>query len=184
MRTLILCSSLLALAACATTAGTGTGANTTTPPLVDNQTTGQGILRTRADVSSAERINAPIQRVYDVLPAVYRELGVAEVGADSTTRTVGNGRVQVSRRFGGEPVSRYVQCGTTAFGAPLADEARVEMDLRTTVSADPAGGTALRTVLTATARGNRGTSTDQVQCNSTGSLESRIAAMVRQRVGS
>jgi hypothetical protein len=182
MRTLVLCSSLLTLAACAAT--TGTGARNTTPPLVDNQTTPQAIVRPRADIATAERINAPIQNVYDVLPEIYTELGVAEVGADPATRTVGNGRLQVSRRFGGEPLSRYLQCGNTAFGAPLADEARVEMDLRTTVSVDAAGGTSLRTVLTAMARNNRGTSADHVACNSTGVLERRITTMVRQKTGS
>lgn len=182
MRTIVLCSSLLALAACAT--NTGTSAANTTPALVDNQTTGQAIIRTRADIAAAERVSAPMQNVYDVLPEIYTELGVAEVGADPATRTVGNGRLQVSRRFGGEPLSRYLQCGVTAFGAPLADEARVEMDVRTTVSADPAGGTSLRTVLTASARNNRGTSADHVQCNSTGVLERRIATMVRQKTGS
>jgi hypothetical protein len=58
------------------------------------------------------------------------------------------------------------------------------MDLRTTVTADPAGGTLLRTVLTATARNNRGTSADLVQCNSTGVLERRITNMARQKTGS
>ena len=181
MRKLALFSSLLVLAACAST-GTG-GGNTTTPPLVDSQTTGQAILRTRTDVSAAVRIDAPIQRVYDLLPAIYTELGVTEVGRDPATRTVGNGRIAASRRFAGEPLSRYLQCGTTAFGGALADEARVEMALRSTVAAD-AQGTALQTTVTATARPNRGTGGDQVQCNSTGALEARIAAMVRQKLAS
>jgi hypothetical protein len=180
MRHIVLSAWLLSLAGCATTTAPGSGGSAL-PPTVTARSTRSAEVRTRVDVARAEHVEFPVQAVWDALPGVYTALGVPEVGADPATRTVGNGSFVVSRTLAGEPLSRFLACGTTAVGRPLADEARVQIDMRTVVTAE-GDGSSVRTTLQATARANNGTSSDTVPCNSTGRLEERIANMVRQKL--
>ncbi len=179
MRHVILSAWLLSLAGCATTSAPSSGG--ALPPVMTTRSNRSAEVRTRAEVARAERIEFPMQAVWDALPGVYAELGVPEVGADPAARTVGNGSFVVSRTLGGEPLSRFVACGTTPVGRPVADEARVQMDVRTVVTAE-GGETSMRTTVQATARGNRGTSSDNLACTSTGRLEARIATTLRRKL--
>jgi hypothetical protein len=182
MRHAVFSACLLSLAGCAATTAASSGGP---PPaaVLTAENSRSGTVRTRANVAPVEHVEFPMQQVWDALPAIYTELGIPEVGQDPATRTVGNGSFIVTRTLAGEPLSRFLLCGTTAFGAPLADEARVQIDVRTTVSAEGAESS-VRTTLVATARANRGTSADTVPCNSTGRLEARIATLVRQKLAS
>lgn len=178
MRRTFLSPLLLALAACATS--TGGVATSTVPPGIETSGA-QPVVRTRGEFAPAEDVQAPLQRVWDALPQVYAELGIADAGQDPATRTVGHGRVVVSRRFAGQPVSYWLSCGATATGSSAADEFRVQMAVRTTLA--PSGSaTSVRTVIEASARGNQGTSSDARDCTTTGRLEQRIAALLRQKL--
>jgi hypothetical protein len=179
MRHIVLSAWLLSLAGCATTSAPSSGGGL--PPVMATRSNRSADVRPRAEVARAEHVEFPMQAVWDALPGVYTELGVPEVGVDPAARTVGNGSFVASRTLGGEPLSRFVSCGTTPIGRPVADEARVQMDVRTVVTAE-GGETSLRTTLQATARGNRGTSSDNLPCTSTGRLEARIAIMLRQKL--
>jgi hypothetical protein len=180
MRYIVLSACMLSLAGCATTT-TAPASGGALPPTVTARSTRSAEVRTRVEVAPAEHVEFPMQAVWDALPGVYTGLGVPQVGADPATRTVGNGSFVVSRTLGGEPLSRYLACGTTAVGRPLADEARVQMDMRTTVTAE-GDGSSVRTTLRATARANNGTSSDAVPCTSTGRLEARITTLVRRKL--
>lgn len=178
MRVTRLSPLLLALAACATSTG---GVATSTQPPGYEQSAAQTVVRTRGAFVPAEDVQAPLQRVWEALPQVYAELGIADAGQDPAARTVGHGRVLVSRRFAGQPVSYWLSCGATAVGSSAADEFRVQMAVRTTLT--PAGdATSVRTVIEATARSPQGTSSDVRSCATTGRLEQRIAAMLRQKL--
>jgi len=179
MRYIVLSAGLLSLAGCATTTAPSSGG--ALPPAVTARSSRSAEVRTRVEVAPAEHVEFPMQAVWDALPGVYTALGVPAVGADPATRAVGNGNFVVSRTLAGEPLSRFLTCGTTAVGRPLADEARVQIDMRTVVSAE-GEGSSVRTTLRATARANNGTSSDAVPCTSTGRLESRITTMVRQKL--
>ena len=184
MRNLVLSASLLMLAACAAGGARTAGTNTNTPATANTQTTQGAYIRPRADATVAVMLPFPMQAVYDALPAVYNDLGITEVGQDPTARTVGNGRIIANRTFAGQRLSHWLSCGTNTFGNEVADNARIELSVRTTVAPDGATGSSVRTLVEATARNNRGTSADVAECGSTGRLETRITNMLQQRLAS
>lgn len=182
MRNLVLSASLLMLAACASGGARTAGTNTNTPAIISGETTQGAVIRPRVEASLASSLQFPMQAVYDALPAVYAELGIAEVGQDPTARTVGNGQIIVNRTFAGQRASHWLACGVSSFGNELADNARIELSVRTTVSPEGADGSSVRTLVEATARNNRGTSSDVVACGSTGRLERRIVDILTRKL--
>lgn len=181
MRHPILC--LLALAACAPATGTApaTGAAADTHVVTSAESINVSTA-SEMRVTSAE-VAAPVDRVWQVLPAVYQELGL-EAQADAAERTV---RTQsaVARRIQGEPATRFFDCGRGQFGADIASQYEVRFNARTTVQPGAAAGTArLETGVEAFARNATGSANALLAvCHTRGRLEEIIAARVRARLG-
>ena len=180
----------LALGACAS-AGTG-GPDASPPPpqttTISGATTGQEgslgsgtftVSTTRdAGVSRMELAATP-ERVFTALRAAYPAIGIEVGTVDSEQRVVGNRRLEVSRRLGSSPVSRYLRCGETAFGSPAADQHRVRIHMVSTVA--PAGqGSSVVTQLQATATPTG--QNNQIACSSTGVLEDALTKAVQLRL--
>jgi hypothetical protein len=123
---------------------------------------------------------APLDQVWAVLPAVYDQLGIAVATLDARTHRIGNTALVAHRRLAGQRVSAFLECGTTAFGAPLADTYRIEASVLSTQRPAPAGAM-LETRLEARAV-NPGVSGAPVRCASTGRLEELIARAVERRL--
>lgn len=178
----------LALGACASTAGTGSAPPPPTTTTISMAGTGGGGslgsgtvgVRSTADAGMTRtELAAPPERVFAALREVYPAIGVEVGTVDDAQRIVGNRRLEISRRLGSSPISRYLRCGETAFGAPAADQHRVRVNMISTVRA--AGeGSVVETVLQATATpvGQNTVST----CQTTGVLEENLAKALQLRL--
>jgi hypothetical protein len=118
-------------------------------------------------------------RSWAALPLAYEALGLALTTLDSDRRRVGAGGVRVQGRLKGTWLSRYVDCGTATTGLPHADSYLVTLDVLSQVDGQPDGEAELSTAVKAVARPASVSSSNPVNCPSTGHLEKRIAELVR-----
>jgi hypothetical protein len=134
----------------------------------------------RDDRGSRDRVAASSDRVWEVLPGIYQELGLAVGTRDPQARALGNRQLVFPRTPGGERLSRALRCGEGATGRPIADDARVSGSILTFVHPQADGSSLVETQISAVARGH-GAGPAQTACTSTGRLEQRIARMVAER---
>ena len=141
-----------------------------------------GVLRTTTTPNAKAHIAVAPSRVFDALKPVYEELGVSVALNDPSTGRLGNPEFSKTRKLGTEPISSYLNCGTSIMG-PAADNYRVYMSLVTMVRPDGHGETDLETAFTAAARNMEGTTSDRVACGTTGRLEDIIKKRLMERLG-
>jgi len=127
-------------------------------------------------------IAASPDAVWEALVQVYGDLGIEIAGANPSTRSLNNPKFVVSRRLGGERLSRYLECGSGSIGG-FADHFRIQMNILSQVVAKPDGQSTLHTTIQAIGDNPEGTSNTRVPCSSTQQLERRIAAEVAELVG-
>lgn len=172
-----------ALAACGP-AATPPGASPPSTRPIEAEAVGTsegGYVTTTADVRVlSQQIAAPVDRVWAVLPEVYRELGIA-AESDAPRRTVA-GAARVSRRFMGEPASRVLDCGKGQFGTDIVSSYAIRMTVSTTVNPGTGTNARLDTAIEAHVESD-GANSVAAQCRSQGRLEAMIAERVRARVG-
>ncbi|HEX8392617.1 MAG TPA: hypothetical protein VF665_09705 [Longimicrobium sp.] len=131
----------------------------------------------------AAEVAAPVDRVWAVLPAVYQELGLT-ASADAPRRTVAARNAVVNRRFQGRSASQFFDCGTGQFGAELAAQNEIRMDLQTTVQPGSTAGTSrLETGLRASARASTGANALMAVCHTRQTMEALVAERVRAKLG-
>ncbi|HEU0301952.1 MAG TPA: hypothetical protein VFR37_21030 [Longimicrobium sp.] len=181
----ITAAGLLALCACApaaTAGGAAGGAGEPMPTQVIATGDGMHVITTAETRMLTHDISAPVDRVWQVLPEVYRELEL-EGTASAATRTVSSPSLSFTRRILGEPATRFFDCGRGEFGMEIANTHTIHLTARTTVQpgATPAGSR-LETTIQAFARSNTGANASMSQCRSTGVLEGLIALRVRERL--
>jgi hypothetical protein len=128
----------------------------------------------------SEDLNAPVDRVWAVLPAVYQELGLA-TGQDDARRTV-TGGANFTRRFLGESATRFFDCGQGQFGSQIAANYTIRMTVSTTVNPGSSGGSRLDSMIEAFARSTDGANAVAAQCRTRGTLEELIATRVREKL--
>lgn len=177
----LLLSSLALLAAC--------GAPAAAPPaLVAGPTT---VIATETEILVSlgaapavppQGVEAPPERVLAALQQVYAELEIPGAASDPASRTVGTPTHLLSRTLAKERTGDLLDCGRTTSGERAADVYRVRGAVRTTVASWGGTGSSVRTVVEGTARSNEGWTGGEVRCVSTGRLEARIAALLRQRL--
>ena len=134
------------------------------------------------NAASVTTIQAPVERVWAVLPAVYEQLQIPVGTIDPSARVIGNRKLQSkSGRIAGQRASSYLSCGSTAIGGPVADSYQVNGSLITSLQPGQAGSTQVQTSLEASAT-QRGVSSAPVRCATTGQLEQRIATLIQQQL--
>jgi hypothetical protein len=137
-------------------------------------------LATVSSASESERtVTAPVERVWQVLPAVYEELGIPVTTLVDAERLVGNDAMKVRRRLGSTPMQRYLDCGGTG-GAPNAETYEITMSVMTKLHDLGQGLTAVVTRLEASAVSPFGG--NSVACGSTGNLERRMLMLLADRL--
>jgi len=136
----------------------------------------QGANSTSRAFGTKAHIPVSPSRVFAALKSVYEEMGVAPAINDPTTGHVGNTDFWKTRKLGTEPISAYLECGTSITG-PAADTHRINISVISQVRPDGKGETELETALSALARSMDGATSDRA-CGTTGLLEQRI----RQRL--
>lgn len=164
---------LLSLAACATS-GTGARQESDERIIVSGDATGTvaDVRITREDYVPSAVLDAPRETVWELLPAVYEELGLPEPGADRSIWTVAVVDHRTSRRIGSMRMSTLISCGSDLTGQN-ADTHRIRMTVRTWLEAE-GEGTIARTRVEATASSTEGRAS-VISCTSRGELENRIA---------
>lgn len=177
----------MALAACASTAGSGAPPPPTTTTISMAGTGGGGSLgsgtigvRTTPDNGMTKtEVAATPERVFAALKEAYPTVGVQVGTVDEAQRMVGNRRLEISRSLGSSPISRYLRCGETAFGAPAADQHRVRLNMVSTVQ--PSGeGSVVETLVQATATPVG--QSNATNCSSTGVLEETLSKALQLKL--
>jgi hypothetical protein len=141
-----------------------------------------GALRTTVSPNAKVHIAVAPSRVFDTLKPVYEELGIPIALNEPSTGRFGNPDFWRTRKLGTEPISSYLNCGSTIMG-PAADSYRVYMSLLSMVRPDGHGETDLETAFVGQARNMEGTTSDLVACGTTGRLEDLIKKRLMERLG-
>jgi hypothetical protein len=133
---------------------------------------------------SSNTVQAPPERVWALMPAVYEGLKIPIGTIDQNSRVIGNRRIQTnSGRIAGARASSYLNCGNTGLGVPIADSYQVDLSVLTQIVPAPGGSAQVQTSIDANAT-QRGVSSAPVRCASTGRLEQQIAAAIQQHLQS
>jgi hypothetical protein len=135
----------------------------------------------REDFITRSEVNAARAMVWEVLPAVYTEIGLPQPVLDRSrwTATV-DGHV-IMRTLAKQRLSRFLSCGSGMTGEH-ADTRRIRLTVRTSLESPSPDRTVVLTRLEAVAQPLDGTSTAPAECTSRGQLEAMIANGVRSRV--
>lgn len=123
-------------------------------------------------------LEAPPPQAFTAAVAAFASMKIPLEVRDSLGGLVGNLRLTMMRRLDDEPLSRFLNCGTTMTG-PSADSYRVYSALLAIVDPLPRNRTRLRIAFAAGARDFFGPSTEPVSCGSSGILEARMANRVK-----
>ena len=132
---------------------------------------------------SAHLVTAPPADAWKALGAAYADVGLTGGGpAVGYERTFAAVIPTLRRQLNKVPLSRFLDCGTTATGQPGADTHAIRLQVTTVVEPDGTGAR-LRTQVLARATSVENSSGAQ-DCASTGILEQRLAQAVDARLGS
>lgn len=142
----------------------------------------QHVYRTSVMANPKATIPAAPSRVFDALKSVYEELGVPPGTHDPSTGRIGNADFWKTRKFAGESISAFLNCGESLTGT-VANNYRIYMSLLSVVRPDGKGASEVETAFRAQAQNMEGTSSDRISCGSTGNLEERIRKAVLLKLG-
>lgn len=129
-------------------------------------------------------LEAPPREVWPLLLDAYRAQGLVPGEWDVETLTLATAPREVSREWEGEPLQRFLDCGSSTTGRPLADDSRVSFAMASQLSGDPQGPTELLSRLEAVAFPFEAGPGRAQTCRSTGEMERRIVERVRAALGS
>ena len=159
--------------------GTGTPSTGLPASVVGSETVEIRLAADADDIHAV--IKAPSEKVWALIPDVYKKLGI--VGAevlDTNTQTFGT-RNFTSRNVADMRTAEVVRCGNDVAG-PSGGMYRTKLSIATTVTPRIDGTTAISTVIEGFATPAEGTSTDAVRCVSNGTLEKRIRTQLNERL--
>ncbi len=173
-RSFLIVISLGSLAACASSSMQRNEETTT-----NIETNGGRVsVRYAADVSPVvDTVAAAPDVVWARLVSAYGRLQVPITTLDTTGYAIGAVRAPVRGHIGPTQLSKLLDCGTTAIGVQRATSYEVTLTAVTELH-PAAGGTAVLTVVTASAVDPSGSS-NAVQCGSTGWFEQQVANAVK-----
>lgn len=122
-------------------------------------------------------LDASAAKVWDLLPGVYRKLGVPVEINDAAARKIGT-QAYMLPRLDGKRTADWVRCGNQGAGPSSGGMFRTRLTIMTTVREAGDGKATLVTEVGGSASPVEGTSTGPVACASTGDLEQRIRALM------
>lgn len=146
-------------------------------------TDGSVIHQSTADENSRSTYAAPPSKVWPALVLAYTTLGIEPTTNDRSTGQYGNAGFVVPRRIAGRPIAAFFSCGSSLTG-PRIDSGRVYGIVMSVLSADGAGGSVVMTHVNGTLRMNSGSSSDPINCSSTGELEQLLQKNINEALGS
>lgn len=128
-------------------------------------------------------LDAPIDRVNELVPVVYEFLGLPldpASRARDRLHVTPNMRIQ-GQLYPGEKTSAYLDCGSASPGGPRADLPGVRFAIVTRLREGGDGETVVETLMSGTAPRDAVTG-GTIRCRGTGKLEGQIAQLLRQHV--
>ena len=132
------------------------------------------------DIASSTTFEAPVDRVWRALPAVFDSLGIPVTHLDQREHVIGNADIKARGRLGKVALRRYVDCGSTQ-GGPNADTYDVWLSVMTNARAAATGNTMVSTTVQAMARPVT-FAAEYFRCRSTRELENAIFDILRRQL--
>lgn len=148
------------------------------PPRVEAVSGGYEVRLDNSNGPQTVTLATTPEKAWQPLLNAFQKLGIPVSTMDTGQRTAGNTSLQVRRQLGGQPLSRYFECGTNLTGN-IANNYRLEISVISRLDPDGQGGTRLQTRVTGLARSPEGASSNPVNCGTTGRLESDLANLVK-----
>ncbi len=127
-------------------------------------------------------VAAPAAEVWTALQAVYAELKVPEGTLETSSRTIGNQQFRVRRKFAGESMMKWVDCGSGS-GGPNAETYDIQLSLISYVAAGGAKQSTLTTRVSGQGSDPAFGRSNSTVCNTQGELEKKIEEMVKAKLG-
>lgn len=171
---------LASVSACGPGGSTSSGPPPRPRASVDETSTGMHVRLSVDPQRFRVTVDAGADRVWSVLPEVYRSLGIPAEVSDPASRVYGSRRVTVNQ-IGGKRTSSWVRCGHEGSGASAMSAYRYRLTVLSTVSPTPDGRAVVDTEVSGAATPVEGTSSGAVHCVSNGGLEQRLGELVAAR---
>ncbi len=124
----------------------------------------------------------PATKVWTALERAYASLGIPTPLNDPRGHHIGNTSFSKARRFNGQPLSRYADCGQSPEG-PRADNDQVYFSIITSVTIIDSTHTQLDTRVDPVAVNLSGEDNGRVTCGTTGGLETLLYSTVNRELG-
>ena len=177
-------TALLATLACASTSSSGD--NQPQPNITTRQLSSPGSRPIETtDVNSADYVpvkGSPVDAMA-ALTQIYAQLQIPVGTMNQNGGQIGNQNLRLpNHRLGTHRVSLYLDCGQESMLGNRADLDEVTLQVLTTVKQDHDSTTIVGTQVEGSARPS-GTSSNAVDCQSTGELEKTIATQLQTALG-
>ena len=164
-----------ALVGCAS-ANTAPGASNSGTARVSSGQGEQVISTGAVPIAGKSTIAAPLDKLWSALPAAYQSISIPLTTIEAQDHLLGNRGLQLRRRLGDVPLSRYIDCGTAQGGAS-ANSYDVNLSVITQLAAADATHTDVTTTVDAVAKPVLFTG-EYVHCGTTGNLEAWISKLL------
>ena len=175
----LVAAAVLAMAGCASAGSGDPGPYQQSHVTVDSPGGRYDLLLTREQYLSSDTLTISPKSAWPALVQTYAALGVPLQGADQSRYMIATQYVHAHSTFAGERMSRWLECGATMTG-DIASTYEITLRFGSLLDTSVVGRTIVRTAVTASAIAT-GSGTTPVQCNSRGTLEKRIAALVASK---
>lgn len=169
---------VLALAACASGSHPESARPTSESVRVVGET-GLNIRMAGSDGAATGTVAFSVDKVWNVLAAVYDSVGIPVGTVDPTRHLIGNAGFKAYQRLGKTSLAKLIDCGKTQ-GFPSADSYDVYLQITTQVQPKDAGSV-ISTLVEAAAR-PMVVKGDYIKCSSLGTIEAGILGGVRDRL--
>jgi hypothetical protein len=175
-------SSIVLVAACASTGPAGSPASAARPDQtvrVIGSSSRSSVTMAADDPSTSHTLAYSVEQVWLALPSAFDALGIPVRTLDPAKRIIGNPGVTLRHRLKDVPLSRYLDCGGGQMG-PNADDYDVRLMFDAQVLPTE-GGAKLTTTIGAVAR-PANYAQEYSECSSKGTLESRFVELVQAKL--
>ena len=131
------------------------------------------------DVSTPFTIDASTGKTFAALRTAFGELKIPLEVTDSVGGMIGNAKLSAVTVFAGQRLGKLFDCGSSATGANNAESYRLSFVVLALLDPAGANSTKLRIGMVASGKDIGGATKMAVTCSSTGTLEAKIAELVK-----
>jgi hypothetical protein len=170
-------AALLACAGITKTATSQTAASTT--PAASAQTS-QATVAEAPVVGGRADLQAPIDKVWEALPAAFASLSIPISVNDPTNHVIGTERMRTHHYLGDARLSKLLSCGESA-GGQNADTYDVLLSTITRLQPNSTGGTTVTTTVDAVAK-PASVAAQYNGCVSSGQIETRLVRFIESHL--